>query len=424
ARWACEGVAHARVATVLSPGPVWRMVATVTLSLWPSKWPQHTLSMTQPLCLAAAATARWLYRVVKTDNPYWNTIEILLPRPTRAVWVILTVFVAALVIGRVAYEVQMTQARAGWTQATVDTSPLPSNTVNDIATGRDGTLALATGGGVVLWKPTRNAPWGETQEPPLYTPATAGLPAARVLAVLQAGDGAWWFGTDEGLARFDAVAWSVYRAGDMKLPGASVHALHQDATGRIWVGTLSGVARWDGATWRAFTQQPHGLLDNAVFAIASQGDVVWFGSLDGISRFDVHSGQWQGFNLGTRTLGWRGVTDLTVAADGKLWAATQGGGLGYWDGADWQFYRTSNSGIPYNLVNRVVEGSPGVLWLAFGFPTEPGGVVARYDGKTWQTFSTHNSGFSGHEPLALARDASGRLWIGTAAGGIQIFEPP
>jgi ligand-binding sensor domain-containing protein len=173
-----------------------------------------------------------------------------------------------------------------------------------------------------------------------------------------------------------------------------------------------------------FTAGPSGLLDNSIFALASQRDMLWLGTLDGISRLNIRTLEWRTFNLHRNALGWRGVTDLLVAADGRLWAATQGGGLGYWDGNAWQFLRIDNSGIPSNIVDRLIETTPGILWVGLGFPTEPGGIVARFDGTNWQTFTPHNSGYIGYEPLALARDPAGRLWIGTAAGGLQLFDHP
>jgi hypothetical protein len=405
--------------------PVWVLIAFVTLLLWPTKWPQYSLIMTAPLCLLAAATARWLYAKVKTENPYWDTIKTIIPRPSRAAFVLLGLFLLTLVAGRVVYELQMAQARAGWTQVTTDTSPLPSNTINAIVRSRDGRMVIATDAGVAFWKPAATAPWGNTGDAPVYTPGNAGLPSARVLTALQAADGSWWFGTDQGVAHLSDERWTVYHAGDMKLSGERVRALHQDATGRMWVGTLAGVAAYDGHTWASFTKAS-GLLDDTIFSIASQGDTMWFGSLDGISRLDMRDMTWRTFALSEGVLGWHGVTDLHASSGGQLWAATQGGGLARWDGKAWQFDRTDNSGIPSNTVDRLFEAAPGVLWVGFGYAAEPGGFLARFDAdaKTWQRFTSENSGYGGHEPTALAVDHTGRLWIGASNGGLQLYDHP
>ena len=97
--------------------------------------------------------------------------------------------------------------------------------------------------------------------------------------------------------------------------------------------------------------------------------------------------------------------------------------MGLWDGTAWQFYRTSNSDIPFNSVEALAEVEPGVLWVGTAPPAEVGGVLAAFDGETWTTYTTRNSGYSGAEPLSFAEDARGRWWIGTRTAGVEIFQP-
>ena len=96
----------------------------------------------------------------------------------------------------------------------------------------------------------------------------------------------------------------------------------------------------------------------------------------------------------------------------------------WWNGESWQAYRLDNSGLPSNTVNRVVEMQPGDLWVAAAQATTWGGLVARFDSQTWQVYTPHNSGYSGAEPLALAADAQGRVWMGTRTAGVDIFAGP
>lgn len=401
---------------------VWVGVALVTLLLWPTKWPQYTLIMTVPLCLAAALAVRAAVTWVKAEDAYWNWIDAVLPHPPRWVWYLIAILGIAVTVGKVTYEFQMAQARRGWSHFTADTAPLPSNTVHDIAIGQDGTLVLATDNGVALWRPSQDLFWGNGSS--IYTPANAGLPSGRVLRVLQARDGTWWFGTDAGVAHYDGQTWTVYRAAELGLTGAQVRALAEDAYGQLWAGTLTGMAHWDGNRWRPLTQQTSGLLDDYVFVITAQGESLWFGSQNGVSHLDLTTQTWQTFDQSQIGLSWGGITDLLIDAEGRLWATTQGDGLALWDGSTWTCYRVNNSQLPSNTVNRVLEISPGQFWLALGYPTEPGGVIAYGQGTNWQKYTSHNSGFADFEPLSLAVDAEGGVWIGTATGGVQRFKAP
>src|SRR5207247_1699067 len=107
---------------------------------------------------------------------------------------------------------------------------------------------------------------------------------------------------------------------------------------------------------------------------------------------------------------------------GRVWAATQGGGLSVWDGQTWLNYHTANSGLPHSVVNAVYEVSPGTIWVATALPNAVGGAVASFDGRTWHTFLPSNSGFSGAEPVVMTVDRQGRIWVGTRSAGIDLYQ--
>ena len=68
-----------------------------------------------------------------------------------------------------------------------------------------------------------------------------GLPQNSIQAILQDRKGYLWLGTQEGLARFDGVRFTVY--GKTNTPGFkhnSVLSLFEDTTGSLWIGYL----RW------------------------------------------------------------------------------------------------------------------------------------------------------------------------------------
>ena len=70
-----------------------------------------------------------------------------------------------------------------------------------------------------------------------------GLPSDRVRAVAQDADGAMWFGTDNGLAKYDGRRTQTLAIEG--LSGKRVLALKLDADGTLWIGTE------DGAGWLA-----------------------------------------------------------------------------------------------------------------------------------------------------------------------------
>ncbi|MCB9265274.1 MAG: histidine kinase [Lewinellaceae bacterium] len=66
-----------------------------------------------------------------------------------------------------------------------------------------------------------------------------GLPSPEVYCAFQDSRGYLWFGTDNGVARFDGYSFRTYDAQD-GLTSNVVFDIHEDAKGRIWFGTMTG----------------------------------------------------------------------------------------------------------------------------------------------------------------------------------------
>src|SRR5947208_10179911 len=65
-----------------------------------------------------------------------------------------------------------------------------------------------------------------------------GLPSDSVRAISQTPDGVLWFGTDNGLARFDGRRVQNFTLGEGD--ANRVLTLRTDPTGRLWIGTQQG----------------------------------------------------------------------------------------------------------------------------------------------------------------------------------------
>lgn len=75
----------------------------------------------------------------------------------------------------------------------------------------------------------------------------SGLSSSSVKAVIQDNMGLMWFGTKNGLNRYDGVSMKTYRVFDNEANRGNnnVSALYQDPSGTIWVGTDRGIYLFD-----------------------------------------------------------------------------------------------------------------------------------------------------------------------------------
>ncbi|MEN1728302.1 MAG: two-component regulator propeller domain-containing protein, partial [Pseudomonadota bacterium] len=205
-----------------------------------------------------------------------------------------------------------------------------------------------------------------------YTRAD-GLPAGAVWTVVQDADGYLWVGTQNGLARFDGVRFTIYDASNT--PGMASQDIRDiviDPSGQIWLASYGGgVYRFNrGEVESISTEQ--GLPHNVVY-------------------------------------------DLLIADDGSLWIGTAGGlARRGTDGAisSW----TQDDGLSVNRVFKVFEDDQGMMWLATF-----GGGLSRFDGSGFVAFGVEE-GLVSNQVHDIFQDRDGRLLVGTYEGGFQEFK--
>lgn len=101
--------------------------------------------------------------------------------------------------------------------------------------------------------------------------AEDGLSSNNVLAIARDRDGFMWFGTENGLDRFDGAHVTVYKQG--QIPGNIIMALAVDGDGNLWAGGTEGLCVMpEGGTEFASLTTAHGNYVRALHA-ASDGYV-------------------------------------------------------------------------------------------------------------------------------------------------------
>ena len=74
-----------------------------------------------------------------------------------------------------------------------------------------------------------------------------GLPENSATSIVQTADGYLWFGTFDGLVRFDGAKFTVFdQSNTPELASAGIVNLHLDQAGRLWVSTVRGTAYRSG----------------------------------------------------------------------------------------------------------------------------------------------------------------------------------
>ncbi len=80
-------------------------------------------------------------------------------------------------------------------------------------------------------------------------------------------DGSQWFGTTDGVSKFDGTNWYTYTSNN-GLINDSVNAIAIDARDNKWFGTWGGgVSKFDGVNWTTYNIT-NGLASNFIYSIS------------------------------------------------------------------------------------------------------------------------------------------------------------
>lgn len=263
-----------------------------------------------------------------------------------------------------------------------------------------------------------------TAEEPLSTPQfrhygqVDGVPSGAIHAIAQDRNGMLWFGSDEGLVRYDGVDFEVFHHSPDdpdSLPANQIYALYVDRDNRIWMGGItSGLMAYDQQRhrfreWTQDARKADSLADDEVWSIAQTPDgTLWVATQAGLDRLRPDL---SGFDHIALPNGGTAVRALLADADGRLWIGG-GGGL-FVREPDGTIHAVPLAPGFHGNLRKIwhIEGSPGDIRVA----TATGLLVIGRNGVA-QPFEQERLAAMGASITSSARDAQGRLWMAGSKG--------
>ena len=219
-----------------------------------------------------------------------------------------------------------------------------------------------------------------------------GLSQGTVEQIVQDDQGFMWFGTPDGLDRFDGYTFDQYKrgaGGSRDLSGVFVTALLKDRSGALWIGVDQFLDRVDPTTgaitrYRSDPDDPSGLGGRVICIAQDRRGQLWFGTDNGLARLDPSTRQFTHYRHDPRN-----ARSLTA------------------DGLD-------------NSVHSITEDRSGALWVQ----TSAG--LDRFDPRTGDATRYPELGNRAkYQRSQVYQDRAGTLWILSSGGrsGLSTFDP-
>lgn len=254
-----------------------------------------------------------------------------------------------------------------------------------------------------------------------------GLSQNTVYCIHQDDQGYMWFGTWDGLNRFDGYSFIGYNK-EQGLSNESIRALYQFET-KLWIGTEDGLNMLDldSNTIHIFRSVPGdstSLSNNWINHITSdRNGRLWISTANGLNELDPQTLRFRHVfsrDYGDMVRGNHFNMMLQDSAN-NFWVATQHG-LAFFEASTNKVTRYFHQkgdprSLPDNQVNRIAFGKGGQIWVG----TRKG--IASFNPTTGlfyvpEALTNSESNAQTLEILALTYQQGGMLWAGTNGQGL------
>lgn len=280
--------------------------------------------------------------------------------------------------------------------------------------------------------------FGKVQEFRFEHLSTAqGLSHNTVVKIFQDQRGFLWFGTLNGLDRYDGYNITRYRPiqGDStSLCNNVINAIYQDQNQNLWIGTLNGLNKYNqySDTFERFLKKENNsnsLIDNRIRCITEDyTGRLWIGTEAGLSSYDPVAGNYSNYlpdKNDPNSLSDFIIHDIYEDSRKQLWIATEGGINRF------NRYNNSFSYYPYESDNQekygigaamcISEDKWGNIWVGtWGSGLQRLDINSRLFHRVQQT-SKNKEQLNTDIITGIQIDSDDRMWISTYDNGLYVI---
>jgi signal transduction histidine kinase/ligand-binding sensor domain-containing protein/DNA-binding response OmpR family regulator len=215
----------------------------------------------------------------------------------------------------------------------------------------------------------------------------------------------------------------------------NINVIYQDRFGFMWFGTTDGLCRFDGYEFKTYKKNP---LDSLSLSGVEVNDIIedyegvmWLATNNGLNKFNRDKDNFTSYlhdPSDPASLSENNVTSILEDSRRNFWVTTSGGGLLLFNrhqGTFKQYARDDNKkySLGSNIVYDIIEDKEHNLWLS----TSKNGLylMIRSEEKfipfLSPDFPSSDKEFFFHKNLY--EDSKGNIWISTRRFGLYIFNP-
>lgn len=262
-----------------------------------------------------------------------------------------------------------------------------------------------------------------------------------VMAILQDQQGFMWFGTREGLYRYDGYQLRTFKheyGNPNSITNNEIRNLMEDSKGNIWITTVYGginVYNPKSDTFNSYQYDPQGkqtLSHNNTTAIYEDTDgIIWIGTYGGgLNRLDPKTGLFTVYKFeknNPNSLGQDYISAIIEGSDGFLWIGLSGYGIDRFDKSKGTFtnyhiqFDDPNKTFRSNVIRKLYDDGDGNIWAATYYGLNKL-HKASGDFKHWGQDASKGNGDKSLSLHGIAKGEKTSLWLSSYGNGIHEFD--
>jgi signal transduction histidine kinase/ligand-binding sensor domain-containing protein len=266
-----------------------------------------------------------------------------------------------------------------------------------------------------------------------------GLSQTTVSCILQDSKGFMWFGTQDGLNKYDGYSFTNYHYDPhdtTSILGIFIFSITEDTAGNLWIGTESGLNMFDRLK-NSFIRYEHDENDptslsggevRAVFE-DKEGNL-WVGSTGGdLDRFDKDRNKFVHFQHDGNDPDRLSKDICSIYEDSRnnLWIGSLNGNFSRFDRENDTFIPVyyKNNKLSNHEIWNITGDREDNIWIS----TYRSGLYSmRFTGKGdpeivhYLNDINDVGSISSNNIFTVFEDSNGRLWIGTENGGLNLYD--
>ncbi|WP_107037377.1 ligand-binding sensor domain-containing protein [Brumimicrobium mesophilum] len=188
-----------------------------------------------------------------------------------------------------------------------------------------------------------------------------------IRTVFQDSKGDFWFGTQNGLCRYDKNGLVYFELKDSQGKNVTVHVVIENDDGNIWIGYGGGIAKFDGTFFTIYHEKDILTVGGLWSMKIDQNGLIWVGTTQGVytfnglklTPFEIPEGK---INPAVGVSTSKMIHSIIEDSKGRMWFATNGGVFIYNDTILKNI--SENEGLSSNFVNDIIESENGDFWIS------------------------------------------------------------